>query len=59
MKTQQLLVTLTVANAGMLVFSLSQPHRTAAQDVAPVIRGRALEIVDDHGRVRAEIIPSG
>ena len=52
MKTQQLLVTLTVANAGMLVFSLSQPHRTAAQDVAPVIRARALEIVDDHGRVR-------
>ena len=55
MKTQQLLVALTVANAAMLVFSLIQPHRTAAQDVAPVIRGRALEIVDDHGRVRAEI----
>src|SRR6266851_4490678 len=55
MKTQQLLVALTVANAAMLVFSLTQPHSTAAQDVAPVIRGRALEIVDDHGRVRAEI----
>src|SRR5713101_4832125 len=55
MKTQQLLVALTVANAAMLVFSLTQPHNTAAQDVAPVIRGRALEIVDDHGRVRAEI----
>jgi len=55
MKTQQLLVALTVANAAMLVFSLTQPHNTAAQDIAPVIRGRALEIVDDHGRVRAEI----
>ena len=55
MKTQQLLVALTVANAAMLVFSLTQPHSTAAQDVAPVIRGRALEIVDDHGHVRAEI----
>ena len=55
MKTQQLLAALTVANAAMLVFSLIQPHRTSAQDVAHVIRGRALEIVDDHGRVRAEI----
>jgi len=55
MKTQQLLVVLTVANAALLMFSLTQLHRTAAQDVAPVIRGHALEIVDDHGRVRAEI----
>ncbi len=55
MKTQHILVVLTVANAAILVFSLIQPHTTAAQEVAPVIRGRALEIVDDHGRVRAEI----
>jgi hypothetical protein len=55
MKTQQLLVALTVANAALLMFSLTHPHRTAAQDIAPVIRGRAFEIVDDHGRVRAEI----
>ena len=55
MKTQQLLIALSVANAALLVFSLTHPHRTAAQDVAPVIRARALEIVDDHGRVRAEI----
>jgi hypothetical protein len=27
----------------------------AAQTIAPVLRGRALEIVDDQGRVRAEI----
>lgn len=55
MKTQRLLVALTVANAALLMFSLIHPHLTAANDVAPVIRGRALEIVDDHGRVRAEI----
>jgi hypothetical protein len=54
MKTQHLLVALTVANAGLLIFSLAHPHGTAAQD-APVIRGRALEIVDERGRVRAEI----
>jgi hypothetical protein len=55
MRTQQLLVALTVANAALLTFSLTHPRRTTAQDVAPVIRGRALEIVDDFGRVRAEI----
>lgn len=55
MKTQTLLIALTVANAAMLMFSLAHPHRTAAQEIAPVIRGRALEIVDDRGRVRAEI----
>jgi len=55
MKTQQLLVALTVANAALLMFSMTQPRRTAAQDVAPVLRGRAFEIVDDQGRVRAEI----
>jgi hypothetical protein len=55
MKTQQFLVALTVANAALLTFSLTQPHRAAAQDVAPVLRGRALELVDDRGRVRAEI----
>jgi hypothetical protein len=55
MNNQRLLVSLTVANAALLLFSLTRPHRTAAQDVAPVVRGRAFEIVDDHGRIRAEI----
>ncbi len=55
MKTEKLLVALTVANATLLVFSLTQPHRTAAEGVAPVLRSRAFEIVDDHGHVRAEI----
>jgi hypothetical protein len=55
MKTQQLLVVLTVANAALLTYSLTQPHRAAAENVAPVLRGRAFEIVDDHGRIRAEI----
>jgi hypothetical protein len=54
MKTQ-LLVVLTVTNAALLIFLLVQPHRTAAQEVAPVLRGRAFELVDDHGRVRAQI----
>src|SRR5437867_4070110 len=36
-----------------------RPHpvvaQDVAQDVAPVLRGRALQIVDEHGRVRASI----
>ncbi len=55
MKTQQLLIALTAANAALLMFSLTQPHGAAAEDIAPVLRGRALELLDDHGRVRAEI----
>jgi len=39
----------------LLTFSLARPGATAAQVVAPVLRGRALEIVDDRGRVRASI----
>jgi hypothetical protein len=55
MKTQRLLIVLTVLNTVLLAFFLAQSHTAAAQDVAPVLRGRALQIVDDHGRVRASI----
>lgn len=55
MKIQRILIALTIANIVLLVFSLAQSRIVAAQGVAPVLRGRALEIVDDHGRVRASI----
>jgi hypothetical protein len=55
MKIQRILVALTIANFVLLIFSLAQPHRVAADSVAPVLRGRAFEIVDDRGRVRASI----
>jgi hypothetical protein len=55
MKANQLVFPLTVANAALLIFSLARPHPTAAQGIAQVLRVRALELVDDHGRVRAEI----
>jgi hypothetical protein len=55
MKTQHIADALTVANAALLVYWLAHPLPTGAQEVAPVIRGRALEIVDERGRVRAEI----
>ena len=60
MKTQRFLVTLTVVNIVLLGFSLNQSRAVLAQDVASVLRGRALEIVDVSGRVRAStsILPA-
>lgn len=54
-KFQRLTVVLTAFNLILLAFNLAQLHPAGAQDVAPVLRGRALEIVDAQGRVRAEI----
>ena len=39
----------------LLAFGLAQPRPAVAQGVASVLCARALEIVDDQGRVRAEI----
>jgi hypothetical protein len=56
MKTQRVLVALTLVNLALFVCTLAQQGpATAATDVAPVLRGRALEIVDEQGRVRASI----
>src|SRR5215813_11568884 len=54
MKMQRLLAALTVVNLALLVFLLAH-LRSAAAEAAPVLRGRALEIVDERGRVRAGI----
>jgi hypothetical protein len=54
-KLQRLTIILTVCNLILLALGLAQLRPAAAQGVVPVIRGRALEIVDDQGRVRAEI----
>ena len=59
MKIQRIAIGLTVVNLLLLLFLLAQIHRTTAQDVVPVLRGRALEIVDGQGRVRAEILVHG
>ena len=55
MKIQRLLVALTIVNLALLTWTLAQPRKVDAQGIAPVLRGHALEIVDDHGRVRASI----
>ncbi len=65
MKTQRILIAVTVLNLGLTMFLLAQIRRVnaggveaagvEADSVAPVLRGRQLEIVDDQGRVRASI----
>jgi hypothetical protein len=54
-KLQRLTIILTAFNLILLAFVLVQLRPAVAQEVAPVLRARALEIVDDQGRVRAEI----
>ena len=57
MKMMRLGVALTVVNLILLVFLLAELNPLRAQQgVAPVLRGRALQIVDAQGRVRAEIV---
>jgi hypothetical protein len=61
MKNQRLLIVLTFMNLAILMFIVIGIRPTAAQDIAPVLRGRALEIVDEAGKVRASItvLPAG
>ena len=65
MKSQRLLIVLTVLNLGLLVFLLTQLEvrflgfrflgSAEVHAAGSVLRGRALEITDDEGRIRASI----
>lgn len=56
MKTQRIAVGITILNLFILAcVAFRATPAGAADDVVPVLRGRALEIVDDAGRVRAMI----
>ncbi len=55
MKISRIQIALAIINLGLLVFLLAQLNKAQADNVAPVLRGRALEIVDGQGRVRASI----
>jgi len=54
MKIQPMLFVITLVNVALAALTATQP-RAAASDVTPVLRARALEIVDAQGRVRASI----
>lgn len=55
MNIQRFLIGLTVINTALLLFFLTQARPATTKDIAPILRARALEIVDDRGRVRASI----
>ena len=55
MTTRRLLAALTFANLGLLLFLVGRVGPPDAHGADSVLRGRALEIVDDQGRVRASL----
>ncbi|HEY8131250.1 MAG TPA: hypothetical protein VII12_05110 [Thermoanaerobaculia bacterium] len=55
MKIQRVAIALTVINVLILIALLSHAVSATAREEAPVLRGRALEIVDERGRIRAQI----
>lgn len=55
MKVQRLHFILTGVNLIIMMFLLTRIQRVEANDVTPVLRGRGLELVDEKGRLRAEI----
>src|SRR5258706_5581129 len=54
MKTQRFAIVLTVVNLVILLFLVSRTLPASADGGA--LRGRSLEIVDEQGKVRAQII---
>jgi hypothetical protein len=62
MKNPRALAALTIVN--LILFVLTAAHQFApafAETGAPILRGRALQIVDDQGRIRAsiDVLPAG
>jgi hypothetical protein len=55
MSMQRLSLVLTLVNVVLLLCLSSQARNVDASAGAPILRGKALEIVDDAGRVRASI----
>jgi len=55
MKTQRFTVAFTAINLVVMLVILFLVISASKSDVAPIVRGRAFELVDEQGRVRAEI----
>jgi hypothetical protein len=56
MTAQRLAIGLTVVNLLLMAFLVPRIGSAAQVQVAPVLRARALEIVDESGKKRAEIV---
>ncbi len=55
MRSQRIAIALTAVNLLFLLSALAQARSPDVQGTAPVLRGRALEVVDEHGQVRARL----
>ena len=56
MKSRQIIIVLVMINLACMAFVFAQGKSTPTDSsVAPIVRARALELVDDQGRVRAEL----
>jgi hypothetical protein len=56
MKLQPILIVLTVINLAILILTFAQLRpAVVSSEIAPMLRGRGLEIVDENGKVRASI----
>ena len=55
MKTQRFAIVLTVINLLLLMSAFFRANSAATPEVMPVLRCRELYIMDDKGRVRAEL----
>ncbi len=54
-KTQRILAVLTLVNLGLLIYQLTSFRAATAETAAPILRGSGIEIVDDEGRLRAQL----
>jgi hypothetical protein len=55
MKAQRIAVALAAVNLALLVLTLAQVGRADSPAVAPVLRGRMLELLDERGQVRSRL----
>jgi len=55
MKSRQIIIVLVAINLATLAFVFTQNKSHAAAANASVLRATALELVDEHGKVRAEL----
>lgn len=55
MKYQRIAIVFSVLNLLLLFFLLAQVPSTAQQSITPIVRTRAFELVDENGKIRAQI----
>jgi hypothetical protein len=55
MRVQRLAIALTAINLLLLLLAVARTGSATAQPVAPIVRGRAFELVDARGQVRSRL----